>query len=290
MRTKRTIGAGAAILGILGAAGLGGCDIVVGIGIYCTEAKTPGCGGAGTGAGGGTGGSPHRRPAGRRALSVAAARAAVGQAVRRSAHLLVRRRDATTGLPQPRGLAPAQMECRHASKMGHGETCDGDVLPGVETCASTKDEDCNNTECAIWSEVFGDSATQAVLDIAVDSAGDILVFGFFLGELSGVQPPLTSVGSSDLFLLKVKPTGEMLWAKQWGDVNDQSHGKMALDSAGNIVIAGSYQVHGPSYVLPPKGADDIYVANGTPMVTRSGRGYWGPQGTERMGCRRGCPG
>ena len=38
MRTKRTIGA-AAILGILGAAGLGGCDIVVGIGIYCTEGK-----------------------------------------------------------------------------------------------------------------------------------------------------------------------------------------------------------------------------------------------------------
>src|SRR5262249_338395 len=43
------------------------------------------------------------------------------------------------------------------------------------------------------------------------------------------------------FVAKLGPDGKHLWSKQFGDKDDQYCSDMAVDSTGNIVLAGTYQ-------------------------------------------------
>jgi hypothetical protein len=52
---------------------------------------------------------------------------------------------------------------------------------------------------------------------------------------------LISAGGTDIFLAKLDPEGNPLWAKQFGDATDgQTAHAVAVDSAGDVVIAGSF--------------------------------------------------
>lgn len=251
MKNTRTIG-WVALVGLASTPALGGCDLVAGIGEYCEVGVDPGCGTGGTAGsgGGGTGGTTSPTGGGG---SGGAATCSPGGAMQ-----------ACYGGPDGSkdiGVCKGGMQTCQAD--GTWGPCDGEVVPASETCASTDDEDCDGKECALWSKIFGDSANQAILDVKVNPAGDLLVFGFFTGEMTGLMPPLVSAGSNDLFLMKMSPAGEVLWARSWGDVGDQSAGAMAIDAGGNIVLAGSFQGgidFGPGNVLLTVGSDDIYVA------------------------------
>lgn len=270
MRSNPRIGA-AALLGILGVAALGGCDLIVNIGTYCVEGKDPGCGGAGTGGAGATGGSGGggtSATGGQTGGSTTSSGGTGGAPECVSGAT----QDCYYGPDGTMGVGACHAGLQTCEPDGVWGTCDGEVIPGVETCASTKDEDCNETECALWSQVYGDLGFQHVLDIAIDPSGNLLVLGFFTGDLTGIQPPLSSAGSYDLFLLKLSPDGGLLWAKRWGDSNDQSGGAMAIDSAGNILLAGGFNGtldFGNSYSVSSVGSADIYVVklnpDGDPM-------------------------
>ncbi len=186
MRTNRHVGTVTA-LGALVLTLSGGCDLVANIGTYCVEGVDPGCG---TGGAGGTttstgaGGTTTNTGAGGTTTSTGGGGIGGGPDCTPPAT-----QDCYAGPDGTKDVGACKGGTQACQADGKWGPCVGQVLPEIETCASAANEDCDNTECALWSLISGDSANQAILNVAVDSAGETIVFGFFAGELPVVQPP-----------------------------------------------------------------------------------------------------
>lgn len=87
----------------------------------------------------------------------------------------------------------------------------------------------------VWSKSFGAAGAHGV---AVDAAGNIAVVGTLTGDADFGTGMLSTAGGKDVFVAKLDPLGGPGWAKRFGDAADQSGASLALDPAGNVVIAG----------------------------------------------------
>ena len=96
-----------------------------------------------------------------------------------------------------------------------------------------------------WTNTFGGGAIDASTATAVDTAGNVYVCGYFNGTVdfdssSGVDIH-TSAGAIDSFLVKYAADGSFQWANTWGGTEDDKALSLALDTAGNIYIGGSFR-------------------------------------------------
>jgi hypothetical protein len=86
------------------------------------------------------------------------------------------------------------------------------------------------------------SAEQFGVRVVLDAEGNSIVLGHFAGELNfgtplkGAEP--MEMNALDIFLAKFGPGGDHLWTKVFGDTKMQRGPGLALDSAGNIYLAG----------------------------------------------------
>ena len=80
-----------------------------------------------------------------------------------------------------------------------------------------------------FSETWGGDDIDSAQAVAVDSSQDIYVAGYTRSF---------GAGRSDVFLLKFGPNGNMLWQKTWGGENDDRAYALAVDSLGNVYVAG----------------------------------------------------
>ena len=143
--------------------------------------------------------------------------------------------------------------------------CAGEVLPQPENCASGIDQNCDGVAPACtgtlsWAKTFGDQSDQRATAVAVDPSGDILVVGYFAGTIDfGCSGgPLASAGGTDAFVVKLDPSGVCTWAEGFGDQSDQQATAVAVDSSGNVLVAGNFA-----------GAID-FGSNGGPLVSAGG--------------------
>ncbi len=110
-----------------------------------------------------------------------------------------------------------------------------------------------------------------------DRAGNIYVAGRFVTDATFGDDARTSLGSSDMFLVKLSPTGRMLWLRTPGGVGNGSYGQdgisaIALDSAGNCYLAGTYNTDArfDSIALSSGLTYETFVAK----YDSSGRALW----------------
>lgn len=110
-----------------------------------------------------------------------------------------------------------------------------------------------------------------------DHAGNIYVAGRFVTDATFGDDARTSLGSSDMFLMKLNPTGSMLWVRTPGGVGNGSYGQdgisaIALDSAGNCYLAGTYNTDArfDSIALSSGLTYETFVAK----YDSSGRALW----------------
>ncbi len=101
----------------------------------------------------------------------------------------------------------------------------------------------------LWTKTFGGTGSNipgAAVDvgqgIAIDSTGDAYVIGSFQGTLQlGASTALTSNGVSDVFVLKLKGAdGSVTWGKSFGGAGIEQGFAIALDSANNAYITGTF--------------------------------------------------
>jgi hypothetical protein len=74
--------------------------------------------------------------------------------------------------------------------------------------------------------------------IAVDGSGNVYVTGNFVGQADFGPFTLTGLGSTDVFVTKLDPNGNVLWAKGWGGATREHGTGIAVDGSGNVVSAG----------------------------------------------------
>jgi hypothetical protein len=114
----------------------------------------------------------------------------------------------------------------------------------------------------IWSKRFGDASYQAANALALDSYGNVVITGVFMGTVDFGGGALTGAGGWDIFMAKFDSNGTHLWSKRFGDGSHQYAPAVAIDASSNVIVAGYFQgaVDFGGGALTSAGGEDIYVA------------------------------
>lgn len=141
------------------------------------------------------------------------------------------------------GLCVGGMWTCNAEGTAYGP-CVGEVVPVAENCTTPLDENCNGAgpDCGagVWSKRFGDFDGQYGRSVASDALGNVYVVGVFYSKLDFGAGPLTAT-NLDAYLVKFDPAGNLLWSKQFTGPFGEYATSVAVDSAGNVVVAGNFQ-------------------------------------------------
>ncbi|MBW6514807.1 MAG: T9SS type A sorting domain-containing protein, partial [Candidatus Syntrophosphaera sp.] len=133
----------------------------------------------------------------------------------------------------------------------------------------------------LWAVKAGGIGADAGTCIAVDSAGNAFLTGYFEGTASFGPHTLTSSGYEDIFAAKLDPAGNWLWAMSAGGASYDSGVGIAVDSAGNALLTGAFQVTASfgAHTLTSSGSYDIFAAKLDPTgnwlwAKRAGGALW----------------
>ena len=122
----------------------------------------------------------------------------------------------------------------------------------------------------VWTKGFGGPNYQEQVLLDVDGAGNISVAGQFQGsiDLGLGAVPSSSTTTYDIFAAKLSPAGATLWARRFGDPGGQRIDGLAVDGAGNTVLAGTLYSgaidFGGGALVANGGTGDAYIAKLAP--------------------------
>lgn len=93
----------------------------------------------------------------------------------------------------------------------------------------------------IWSLGGGGIRQDEAVDVATDSEGNIYWLGFFRENIQiGGWSALSGSAFKSIFILKISPAGDIIWAKTLTGIGSKGVGKMALDASENLLITGFF--------------------------------------------------
>lgn len=113
----------------------------------------------------------------------------------------------------------------------------------------------------LWVAQAGGKENDYGREVSVDRSGNIYVAGYFHGTATFGTAQLTSAGRSDAFLAKFEPSGKLLWARQAGGESYDDAEALAMDPAGNVYLAGSFEGHAAfdtTRLTSPAGKDQAF--------------------------------
>jgi hypothetical protein len=134
----------------------------------------------------------------------------------------------------------------------------------------------------MWSEQYGDGASQLIRGLAIDGANEIVMAGYTDGAIDLGGGPLVATGAFDMFVARLDATGAHLASKMFMGNDDEYSRDLAIDAAGNVVIgggaSGSPDFGGGS--LTTLGGDDAFVLKLTPDFTHLWSRVFGAANTQ----------
>lgn len=90
----------------------------------------------------------------------------------------------------------------------------------------------------LWAKNIGGVGEDKVYSITADASGNCYVTGSFNGAATFGSTTLTSSGEADIFIAKLDPTGNLIWAKKAGGSSNDEGSGIAIDISGNIYVTG----------------------------------------------------
>ena len=147
-------------------------------------------------------------------------------------------------------------------------TVDFDPGVGISNLASTGSTDIfvlklDSSGNFIWAKGFGGTGTDVGLSIATDLIGNIYTTGYFAGSADFKPGPgstfLTSNGGYDVFVQKLNPNGNFIWAKGMGGSTFDYGRSISVDSSGNVYLIGDF-----------RGTADFFSGSGAVYLTSRG--------------------
>jgi hypothetical protein len=132
----------------------------------------------------------------------------------------------------------------------------------------------------VWSATGGGTGMDNANCVAVDASGNVYVAGFFttnatFGSLSITNP---NPSYSQIFLAKYDSLGTVQWVRTGGGSSNDYAEDLAIDAAGNVYMAGSYQSSTQFGMLTTNsaGLQDAFLVkydpNGNAIWLRTGSG------------------
>jgi hypothetical protein len=97
-----------------------------------------------------------------------------------------------------------------------------------------------------WVKQFGGSYDDTIMHLAVDGNSNVFVQGIFKDVASWGGEPLKAGGGSDndVVLAKYDTNGDHVWSQRFGNAFNEVAGGVAVDPAGNVTMAGSFENKG----------------------------------------------
>lgn len=162
--------------------------------------------------------------------------------------------------------------------------CAGEVTPmAFENCADEKDRDCDGALPSLCQGalqqafVYGSTLEDSGQSIAFDSQGNVIVVGWYTGpfSLGSVTLPSAQDGGNDGFVVKLNPSGAVIWAQSYVGAGHTAPTGVAIGKDDSIGLIGAFAntfMLGP-IALSSKGSTDIFLAkldkDGTPVWANS---------------------
>ena len=117
------------------------------------------------------------------------------------------------------------------------------------------------TGAYVWSARFGGAQNEVPKGIAIDSADNVVITGFFAGTVDFGGGPITGSSASG-FVAKYSPAGAHLWSRRLstGSVLDEGTA-IGVDGPGNVIVAGGFYgtVNFGGGSLTSAGSEDIVL-------------------------------
>lgn len=128
----------------------------------------------------------------------------------------------------------------------------------------------------LWLRNFGGLDYDQANDIAVDNDGNIIITGSFQGNATFGTFQLNSIGFDDIFLVKLDPSGNVLWAVRAGGLEYDEGSAVTTDNNNNIIITGSFSGDAffGSILLTSSGSSDVFTAK----YSSDGIALWAKKG------------
>ena len=128
----------------------------------------------------------------------------------------------------------------------------------------------------MWAKSFGGTSNDYGYAVTVDASGNVYTIGEFLGTAdfdpgTGTNN-LSSNGEPDVFVQKLNPLGNLLWAKSFGGTGSD-FGYSAADASGNVYTTGyfsgtvDFDPGTGTTNLTSNGSLDVFVQKLTPLTT-----------------------
>lgn len=111
-----------------------------------------------------------------------------------------------------------------------------------------------------WTRQFGSSQFDDLVALATDRAGNTTAAGSTSGAFAGK----VAKGRGDVFVRSYAPNGKIRWTRQFGSSGFDTARGVAVDSKGNVVVAGSTE---GSLLGPTNGGSDAWVRKYSPTGT-----------------------
>jgi gliding motility-associated-like protein len=93
----------------------------------------------------------------------------------------------------------------------------------------------------LWAKRFGGTGSDRGISCKLDSNGDLLICGYYFGTITFGSITLTSSsGSQDVFVAKLDPNGNFIWAVSMGGNLKDIPNAMCVDLNDNVLITGSF--------------------------------------------------
>ena len=96
----------------------------------------------------------------------------------------------------------------------------------------------------VWAKAMGGIGDDMGTSLAVDANGSVYTIGQFI-DIVDFDPNIGSVtlisaGNLDIFISKLDASGNFVWAKAMGGINNEFGQSIAIDTIGNIYITGIF--------------------------------------------------
>ena len=119
----------------------------------------------------------------------------------------------------------------------------------------------------LWARSAGNIGQDFGRAVSTDASGNVFLAGYFNSSFItfGTYTVTNSgaAGTNDIFLTKFDANGNVLWAKDIGDIGDERGSGLCHDASGNVILTGFYKspvLTLGTYTLGNTGGQDLLLA------------------------------